>query len=84
METLKGTYTGECKKGKANGRGKAVGTDTYEGFFKTGLQGDFSQPEAGTFRRRDDPQNACGPANALCACCFAVFHEFTLWIISLY
>lgn len=37
METLKGTYTGECKKGKANGRGKAVGTDTYEGFFKTGL-----------------------------------------------
>lgn len=37
MESLKGTYTGECKKGKASGKGKAVGTDTYEGAFKAGL-----------------------------------------------
>ena len=36
-EALKGSYTGECKKGKANGTGKAVGTDTYEGEFKSGL-----------------------------------------------
>lgn len=34
---LKGTYTGDCKKGKAQGNGKAVGTDTYEGQFKAGL-----------------------------------------------
>jgi len=33
---LKGTYTGDCEKGKANGQGKAVGTDTYEGSFKKG------------------------------------------------
>ena len=37
MQALKGTYTGECKKGKANGKGKASGTDTYEGEFKSGL-----------------------------------------------
>lgn len=36
-ESLKGTYTGDCKKGKASGQGKAVGTDTYEGEFKSGL-----------------------------------------------
>ncbi len=34
---LKGTYTGNCKKGKANGKGKAIGTDTYEGDFLAGL-----------------------------------------------
>ena len=37
MDALKGTYTGDCKKGVANGTGKAVGTDTYEGEFKAGL-----------------------------------------------
>jgi len=37
MESLKGSYTGECKKGKADGKGKATGTDTYEGEFKSGL-----------------------------------------------
>lgn len=37
MPLLKGTYTGDCKKGKANGKGKAVGMDTYEGTFKSGL-----------------------------------------------
>lgn len=36
-DSLKGTYTGDCKKGKANGHGKAVGTDAYEGEFKSGL-----------------------------------------------
>lgn len=35
--SLKGTYTGDCKKGKANGKGKAVGENTYEGEFKSGL-----------------------------------------------
>jgi hypothetical protein len=34
---LKGTYTGDCKKNKAHGKGKAIGTDTYEGDFKNGL-----------------------------------------------
>ena len=37
MQALKGTYAGECKKGKANGKGKASGKDTYEGDFKSGL-----------------------------------------------
>jgi hypothetical protein len=36
-ESLKGTYTGDCKKGKAHGKGKAVGIDTYEGDFKNGF-----------------------------------------------
>jgi hypothetical protein len=36
-ETLKGSYTGDCKKGKAHGKGKAIGIDTYEGEFKNGL-----------------------------------------------
>ena len=37
METLKGKYEGGCKNGKADGPGKATGTDTYEGNFKAGL-----------------------------------------------
>ena len=36
-ESLKGTYTGDCKKNKAHGKGKAVGVDTYEGDFKNGI-----------------------------------------------
>jgi len=36
-ESLKGTYTGDCKKNKAHGKGKAVGIDTYEGEFKNGI-----------------------------------------------
>ncbi|HEX4876030.1 MAG TPA: hypothetical protein VFV31_05115 [Chitinophagaceae bacterium] len=36
-EELKGTYTGGCKKGKADGKGKATGTDSYEGEFAAGL-----------------------------------------------
>ncbi len=35
--SLKGTYTGDCKRGKASGKGKAIGTDTYEGEFKAGM-----------------------------------------------
>jgi hypothetical protein len=35
-ETLKGTYTGDCKNGKAHGKGKAAGTDMYEGEFRSG------------------------------------------------
>ena len=31
------SYTGRCKKGFANGKGKAVGIDTYTGHFKKGL-----------------------------------------------
>lgn len=37
LDSLKGTYTGECKSGKANGTGKAVGIHTYDGEFKNGL-----------------------------------------------
>ena len=36
-ESLKGIYTGDCKKNKAHGKGKAVGIDTYEGEFKNGV-----------------------------------------------
>ncbi|MGB4844303.1 MAG: hypothetical protein WBP16_07550 [Ferruginibacter sp.] len=36
-DSLKGTYDGECKSGKANGTGKAVGIHTYDGEFKNGL-----------------------------------------------
>jgi hypothetical protein len=37
LETIKGTYTGPCLNGKANGSGRAIGTDTYEGEFVNGL-----------------------------------------------
>lgn len=37
LETLKGTYSGDCKKNKAHGKGKAIGIDTYEGEFKNGV-----------------------------------------------
>jgi hypothetical protein len=36
VEALQGEYSGGCKKGLANGQGKASGTDTYEGHFKNG------------------------------------------------
>ena len=36
VEALKGTYEGECAKGKANGEGTATGTDIYKGTFKNG------------------------------------------------
>jgi hypothetical protein len=37
IDSLKGEYTGGCKKGKANGYGTAVGVDSYTGDFKNGL-----------------------------------------------
>jgi hypothetical protein len=37
MDSLKGKYEGQCKNGKAEGIGKAEGTDAYEGEFKAGL-----------------------------------------------
>lgn len=36
-DSLKGAYTGDCKNGKAEGKGVATGTDTYDGDFKNGL-----------------------------------------------
>ena len=37
LDSLKGTYEGDCSNGKAQGTGKAVGMATYEGDFKSGL-----------------------------------------------
>ena len=37
MESISGTYIGDCKKGLADGHGKAQGTDSYEGQFRKGL-----------------------------------------------
>jgi hypothetical protein len=37
LKSIEGTYEGECVKGKANGKGKAMGIDSYEGDFKNGL-----------------------------------------------
>lgn len=37
VTSLAGKYEGGCKKGKADGAGKAVGEDSYEGMFKSGL-----------------------------------------------
>jgi hypothetical protein len=36
VETLSGTYEGDCKKNKADGKGTATGEDTYTGDFKSG------------------------------------------------
>lgn len=37
MESIKGTYTGECKKGLANGKGESAGVFKYTGSFKNGF-----------------------------------------------
>ncbi|MEO6251671.1 MAG: hypothetical protein ABIO79_00070 [Ferruginibacter sp.] len=37
LDSIKGTYEGDCKAGKANGNGKSVGTHTYDGEFKNGV-----------------------------------------------
>jgi hypothetical protein len=34
---ISGSYTGKCKKGLADGKGKAVGRDIYEGQFNEGV-----------------------------------------------
>lgn len=36
IDSLKGQYTGGCKKGKAEGYGTAIGVDSYTGNFKNG------------------------------------------------
>lgn len=36
LDALKGNYTGECNKGKANGQGVAIGKDKYVGQFSNG------------------------------------------------
>ena len=36
VDSLKGEYNGDCKKGKAEGKGTAVGIDSYKGNFKNG------------------------------------------------
>jgi len=37
LDSLKGSYEGDCSNGKANGTGKAKGADSYEGDFKSGF-----------------------------------------------
>jgi len=37
LPEIAGNYTGKCLNGLAHGKGKAVGTDTYEGIFSHGL-----------------------------------------------
>jgi len=37
LPAIAGKYTGDCKKGKADGSGTSVGTDKYVGEFKAGL-----------------------------------------------
>ena len=60
VEALSGTYTGDCKGGKSNGKGKAVGMDTYEGEFKNGAPDGYGvytwankQVYTGNFRKGD-------------------------------
>jgi len=36
MPAISGSYDGKCKKGLANGKGTAIGIDTYEGRFSKG------------------------------------------------
>ena len=36
VDSLKGKYTGDCRKGLANGYGTAIGVDSYTGNFKNG------------------------------------------------
>ena len=37
MPGIAGSYIGECRKGLAEGKGEAVGTDSYKGNFRKGL-----------------------------------------------
>lgn len=37
LEKISGKYTGGCKDGLADGKGKSIGEDTYIGLFKNGL-----------------------------------------------
>lgn len=52
LAAIKGEYSGECKKGKAHGKGKAAGVDNYEGDFKNGLpdgQGTYTWSNGDTY-----------------------------------
>ncbi|MBC7937066.1 MAG: hypothetical protein H7Y86_17085 [Rhizobacter sp.] len=58
VDALKGSYTGDCVDGKASGKGKAVGLDSYEGQFKNGFpegSGTYTWADkstySGTFRK---------------------------------
>ena len=57
---LAGVYTGECKNGKAEGLGKAIGTNTYEGEFKAGLPDGtgFKDTKGNSFKGRFKKANA--------------------------
>ena len=37
LPSISGTYSGQCKKGLANGKGIAQGIDRYEGQFSNGM-----------------------------------------------
>jgi len=53
MPAISGKYSGECKKGLANGNGAAQGTDHYEGHFSKGLpdgQGIYTWPNGSYFQ----------------------------------
>ena len=52
LESISGEYEGECKKGKANGKGISKGTDTYDGQFKKGYpdgQGQYTWSNGNVF-----------------------------------
>ncbi|MEP7164909.1 MAG: hypothetical protein ABI741_09445 [Ferruginibacter sp.] len=39
MASIEGTYVGQCSGKEANGEGKSIGTDSYEGTFKIRVKG---------------------------------------------
>ncbi|MEO6489879.1 MAG: hypothetical protein ABIO04_08080 [Ferruginibacter sp.] len=43
MDQIKGRYTGNCIEGKAHGKGRSVGKDSYEGDFKNGYPDGFGE-----------------------------------------
>jgi len=52
LPQIAGTYEGECKKGLADGTGRAQGLDIYEGGFKKGYpegQGKYTWKDGATF-----------------------------------
>ena len=51
-DSLKGTYEGDCKGGKANGKGVAKGINIYTGEFKAGMpdgKGTYTWPNGNSF-----------------------------------
>ena len=52
LPQIAGSYEGECKKGLAEGMGKAQGIDFYEGYFKKGYpdgHGKYAWKDGATF-----------------------------------